>query len=212
MAARFAMQAPPSAPRIMTSTFRVATSAPTVPIYNDDPPAYASANIAGEMKLKNYKTGEDVEIFLERFTNFCTGTSVPPSRQASVLLNALEDTTFRVVSKELNESEKTNISTLKAYMTRRVKPARGPGQLRLLFRQSKQEAYQDMKEFYTDLLGKAAKAFGNKPEEIEGNVLDQFVAGIADNKIRLHLIEKNPTTSKEACDFAVAYKNAQEYN
>ena len=137
MAARFALQAPPSAPRLMSSTFRVATSAPTVPIYNDESPAYASANIAGGMKLKNYKTGEDVEIFLDKFTNFCTGTSVPPNRQASVLLNAFDDTTFRVVSEELNESEKTNISTLKAYMKRRFEPARGPGQLRLLFRQSK---------------------------------------------------------------------------
>ena len=53
VAARFALQAPPSAPRIMSATFRVATSAPTVPMYSDDPAAYASAKIAGRMKLKN---------------------------------------------------------------------------------------------------------------------------------------------------------------
>ena len=104
------------------------------------------------------------------------------------------------------------MKTLKAYMKRRFEPPRGPGQLRLLFRQSKQEANQNMKTLYTDLLDKATKAFGNKREEIEGNVRAQFVTGIVDNKIRLHLIEKNPTPSKEACNFAVAYKNALEYN
>ena len=83
MSVGYALQESQSAVR-MSSTLR---GIQTAPAHNEASTAYTSQNVAGGMKLKNYKTGEDVEIFLDRFTNFCMGTSVPPNRQASVLLN-----------------------------------------------------------------------------------------------------------------------------
>ena len=141
------------------------------------PPAYSAADASGGLKLKNFKGGKDVKIFLDRFVNFCSGTGVPELRASNVLLNALDDTTFHVVNKELPVEKKANVQELMRYMKDRFQPSREQGQLRLLFRQCKQSPTQDLKSYYTELL-------------------DQFIAEIANNKIRLSLIERNPRSSK----------------
>ena len=82
-----------------------------------------------------------------------------------------------------------------------------------------------MEEFYTHLLGLAAKAFPGENADTKDlgeirsladtndkNILDQFLIGSGDDKVRLYLIEKSPKTSREALSMAVAYKAALQYN
>ena len=87
------------------------------------------------------------------------------------------------------------------------------GQRRLLFRQTKREASQTMEEFYSHLLGLAAKAFPREnADTIDKNILDQFLIGSGDDKVRLYLIEKSPKTSRDALSMAIAYKAGLQYN
>ena len=52
------------------------------------------------------------------------------------------------------------------------------GHKRLLFRQAKRESNQSLEEFYTNLLGLAAKAFCDESSvTIDRMITDQFIAG-----------------------------------
>ena len=43
-------------------------------------------------------------------------------------------------------------------------------------------------------------------------ILDQLICGCAEEKVRMHLIEKSPSTSREALSIIVAYQAAVKYN
>ena len=140
---------------------------------------------------------------------------MPQSKKASCLLSALDDVTFRIVNKELNENDRRNVNTIKAHMRKRFTPPHRDGQMRLLFRNCKQEPGQDLQSFYTELLSKGSKAFKNdNSDSMEMNLLDQFIIGITEETIRLHLIERRHTikTVKQALDAAIAYREAVNYN
>ena len=84
-----------------------------------------------------------------------------------------------------------------------------------MFRNCKQEKDQDLQTFYTDLLTIGTKAFANDNiMSMEKNLMDQFIVGLSEEKVRLHLIERRQTlrSVKEALDCAVAYKEALTYN
>ena len=59
----------------------------------------------------------------------------------------------------------------------------------------------------------AAKAF---PEEssatVDRMILDQLICGCGEEKVRMYLIEKAPSTSREASSQAVAYQATIKYN
>ena len=176
--------------------------------FTPDPPM----NLTFGMKIMQYKTGEDVDTFLERFNIYCSGMSIPPYRQASVLLYSLGKPSFRVICRELTEDEKGDINVVKKHMKKRFSPTQGEGRLRLLFRQYKQDS-QDLQSFYTELLVKATKAFPHDIiEAVDWFITDQMIAGCSNEKVRLYLIERHPRTSREALDLAVTYQAALEYN
>ena len=176
--------------------------------FTPDPPM----NLTGGMKIMQYKTGGDVDTFLERFNIYCSGMSIPPHRQASVLLHSLDEPSFRVICRELTEEEKGDINVVKEHMKKRFSPTHGEGQLRLLFRQYKQDS-QDLQSFYMELLVKATKAFPqDTTEAVDRFITDQLIAGCSNEKVRLYLIERHPRSSREALDLAVAYQAALEYN
>ena len=176
--------------------------------FTPDPPM----NLTGGMKIMQYKTGGDVDTFLERFNIYCSGMSIPPHRQASVLLHSLDEPSFRVICRELTEDEKGDINVVKEHMKKRFSPTHGEGQLRLLFRHYKQDS-QDLQSFYTELLVKATKAFPqDTTEAVDRFITDQLIAGCSNEKVRLYLIERHPRSSREALDLAVTYQAALEYN
>ena len=43
-------------------------------------------------------------------------------------------------------------------------------------------------------------------------ITDQFMVGFSNNKIRLNLIEKAPTSSRDALSLALAHQTALNYN
>ena len=63
------------------------------------------------------------------------------------------------------------------------------------------------------MLDKAAKAFKNKPaDKIENNIIEQFITGCYNEKVRMQLIERSPGSSRRALEIAVGYTDALEYN
>jgi hypothetical protein len=58
-------------------------------------------------KLDKFKVGDDVEVFLERFVDYCDGIGLPATLRASRLLSYLDSTTYKIISKELKKRRET---------------------------------------------------------------------------------------------------------
>ena len=56
--------------------------------------------------MTTYKASGDIEVFIEKFKVYCSGMNVHSSRQVNVLLNSLDETTIRIMTKELTEIER----------------------------------------------------------------------------------------------------------
>ena len=165
------------------------------------------------VKLPTYKSPGDIETFISRFEQYCITQNVEEIRKANLLLTALDDATFTVVKRELTDDERKNYNTIKKHLEKRFDLLKDAGQKRLIFRQARREHGQTIEEFYTQLLGMAAKAFpGESSQAVDRMILDQLICGCADEKIRFHLIEKAPATSRDALSLAVAYQAAIKYN
>ena len=134
-------------------------------------------------------------------------------RKTNLLLMALDEATFTVVKRQLTDAERADYDTVKKHLLKRFDLLKDAGQKRLIFRQARREYGQTIKEFYTVLLGMAAKAFpGESSATVDRMILDQLICGCAEEKVLMHLIEKSPITSREALSIAVAYKAAIKYN
>ena len=63
------------------------------------------------------------------------------------------------------------------------------------------------------MLGLAAKAFpSDNGVVMDEAIMDQFICGCDDEKVRLHLLDKAPKTSREALSLAISYQAAIRYN
>ena len=187
------------------TTMSAASSTPTLPV---------GLSHSFGVKLPTYKSPGDVEIFVNRFEQFCITHGIDENSKANLLMDALDDVTFTVIKRELSDEERKNYKKTKEHLLRRFDLVKEGGQKRLIFRQTRRAAGQTFEDFYTQLLGLAAKAF---PEEgdskyVDRAITDQFVVGCDDDRVRLHLIEKAPSSSKEALQLALTFKAALQYN
>ena len=134
-------------------------------------------------------------------------------RKTNLLLMALDEATFTVMKRDLTDAERVDYETVKKHLLKRFDLLKDVGQKRLIFRQTRREYGQTIEEFYTALLGMAAKAFpGESSSTVDRMILDQLICGCVEEKVRMHLIEKSPSTSREALSIAVAYQAAIKYN
>ena len=169
------------------------------------------------LKMPMYKTGNDIETFVNRFEQFCQAQTVPPAQKANLILNALDDTTFTVVTRELTETERNNYNTVKEHLLKRFDILKEKGQRRLLLRQARTKPGQDLQSFYTEILTLAAKAYpGPHTAEqaliTDEAIMDQLICGCEDEKMRLFLLDKSPKSSREALSLATSYQSALRYN
>jgi hypothetical protein len=62
-------------------------------------------------------------------------------------------------------------------------------------------------------LGIAAKAYPTrKTDDIDEDVMDTFILGFKGEALRLHVVGREPKTSKEALSIALSYEAALKYN
>ena len=187
----------------------VTTSAESIPMHTFD----TSLNAQYGLKIPKYKSPGDIENFVKRFDEYFLHQEINNHLKANLMLLSLDDKTFDIMIRELNENERQNYNTVKTHLSKRLNVHQTTGHKRLLFRQAKRERNQSLEEYYTNLLGLAAKAFCDEPfVTIDRMIIDQFIAGCEMDKIRLHLIKNSPKTSREAIDMAVNYQAALRYN
>ena len=101
-----------SALPVSTSLMMAAGGTPTMSIVLINEAA-AQVNFWSSMKLQNYKTGGDIEVFLDRFKVYCNGVNMHESKKTSCLLNALDEVTFRIITKELPQAYKCDVEVVK---------------------------------------------------------------------------------------------------
>ena len=165
------------------------------------------------VKLQKYKPTMDMETFVNRFEQYCLTQKIELIDKANLIIHALDDATFTVIQRELTDAERMNYDTVKRHLLKRFDVHKEIGQKRLLFRQAKREATKTLEEFYTHLLGLAAKAFPDESADtIDRMITDQFIVGCEVDRTRLHLIEKGPRTSREALALGIAHQAAIRYN
>ena len=165
------------------------------------------------VKLQKFKPPMDMETFVNRFEQYCLTQKIDINDKANLIIHALDDATFTVIQRELTETERTNYDIVKSHLLKRFDVHKEIGQKRLLFRQAKREATQTLEEFYTHLLGLAAKAFPDETADtVDRMITDQFIVGCEVDRTRLHLIEKGPRTSREALALGIAHQAAIKYN
>ena len=166
-----------------------------------------------DVKMPTYKASGDMEIFISRFEQYCVTQNVEETRKANLLLNALNGSTFTLVKRELIDNETSNYDTIKKHLGKRFNLLKDAGQKQLIFRQARREHGQKIEEFFTQLLGMAAKAFpGESGQAVDRMILDQLICGCSHEKICFQLIEKAPATSSDALSLAVAFQAAIKYN
>ena len=165
------------------------------------------------VKLQKFKPTNDMETFVNRFEQYCLTQKIELIDKANLIIYALDDATFTVIQRELVDIERMNYDTVKQNLLKRFDVHKEIGQKRLLFRQAKHEATQTLEEFYSHLLGLAAKTFPDESAEtIDHMITDQLIVGFEVDRIRLHLIEKRPRTSREALAFGIVPQTAIQYN
>ena len=163
--------------------------------------------------MPTYKSPGDIEVFIHRFEQYCLTQNVMVDIKANLLLMALDEATFTVVKRELTDAERADYEIVKKHLLKRFDLLKDAGQKRLIFRQARREHGQNIEEFYTALLGMAAKAFpGESSATVDKMILDQLICGCGEEKVRMHLIKKAPSTSREALSQAVTYQAAIKYN
>ena len=171
-----------------------------------------------KLKMPTYKTGDDIEIFIYRYENFCKAQNIANDQKAIFLQNALDEITFTIIIRELTANERSNYLKLKEHLLQRFDTMLDDKrQTRLLLRQARRKSDQDIQEFYTDLMNLAAKAYpsphnAEQAQLIDEIIVDQLIFGCEDEKIRLFLLERNPTSSRDALSYAMNYKSAIKYN
>ena len=111
------------------------------------------------VKLPTYKSPGDIETLISRFEQYCIKQNVKEIRKANLLSTALGDATFTVVKRELTDDERKNYNTIKKHLEKRFDLLKDAGQKKLIFRQVRRQHRETIEEFYTQLLGMAAKAF-----------------------------------------------------
>ena len=117
------------------------------------------------VKLQKYKPTMDMETFVNKFEQYCLTQKIELIDKANLIIHALDDASFTEIQRELTEAERMNYDTVKRHLIKRFDVHKEIGQKRLLFRQAKREATQTLEEFYTHLLGLAAKAFPDESAE-----------------------------------------------
>ena len=57
--------------------------------------------------LEKFSITKDVDIFIDRFQNYCLGASVPQNKQSRLLMNCLDDIDYRIVKADLFVHQQT---------------------------------------------------------------------------------------------------------
>ena len=178
-----------------------------------------NTNNSGTYKIRmpSYKSGGDIETFINRYEQFCETQNIAEDQKAKLILSALDDITFTVIIRELNETERKEYKKVREHLLKRFDVLKEKGQRRLQLRQAKRKIGQDLQSFYTDILSLAAKAYpgphtAEQAQIADDAIMDQLIYGCENEKMRLFLLEKNSKSSREALSLATSYQSAMRYN
>ena len=85
-------------------------------------------------RLEKFLITKDVDIFVDRFQNYCIGTSVPENKQSCLLMNSLDDIEYHIVKAELSVHQRNNVDEILQHLSKRFRPVDAIGQRQLSLR------------------------------------------------------------------------------
>ena len=89
-----------------------------------------NANNSGTYKIRmpSYKSGGDIETFINRYEQFCETQNIAEDQTAKLILSALDDITFTVIIRELNETERKEYKKVREHSLQRFDVLKESGQ------------------------------------------------------------------------------------
>jgi hypothetical protein len=203
--------APPNTTANDSSSTSVSPTASATPTNIDAVSAIAIQQLKRRHKIIPFKLEDDIEAFLRGFEIYCEIDNVSDNEKAGHLLTSLDQKVLSILDRELRPELK-NFIAIKQHLLERFQIRKSAGLRRREFGKVKREVGETHEEYYSRLLELANKAFvGHSAQNIDENILDQFVTG-NDSKTRSYLLEKDPKTAKEALTLAVSFQAARSYD
>ena len=90
-----------------------------------------------QIRMPSYKSGGNIETFINRYEQFCETQNIAEDQKAKLILSALDDITFTVIIRELNETERKEYKKVREHLLKRFDMLKEKGQRRLQLRQAK---------------------------------------------------------------------------
>lgn len=161
-----------------------------------------------------YDKDYDIDLFFCELEEYFQFKHVDQEEWAGILMGALNVKAAKVsVYRELSAEERKNYNTVKNHLLQRFDPLRDPGQRRLLLQETMRKPNESLRDFYTNLLVQATKAFDDtdpaaRQEAIDKAVRDAFIRNCGQKDLRGYLIREQTASAKEALSKAEAYLSA----
>jgi hypothetical protein len=104
-------------------------------------PAYLTQSM---QKPEKFKVGDDVEMFLQRFEDYCNGIQLPNDLRASRLLSNLDNKVYKVLSVELGD-RRSDLRIVVDHLKKRYGTTQHADHLRFRFKDERQDEGETLK-------------------------------------------------------------------
>ena len=91
------------------------------------------------VNVPTFKSQGDIEVFIQRFEQYCSAQNVTKERQTNLLLMALDEATFTVVKRELTDAQRADYEIVKKHLLKCFDSLKNASQKRLICKHARRE-------------------------------------------------------------------------
>lgn len=149
-----------------------------------------------------YKSGSNLELYLQRFRAYARAVNCPDNEQADLLVSLLDDKALSGVSRLINEGG-FDLDDLIAQLRRAEGYNQNSEKYVTELRNRRRLRNEDIWEYYLELDRLASRAYPNDRAMREGSLRESFIANIQDAYIASRLRELQELDMERLLDAAI---------
>ena len=158
--------------------------------------AMATANIPHQLMPEPFKGTQDVDLWLNKFTQFAQLQNWDEARQLALMPLLLQDQAL-VWFDSLSDDQKVSWAAFKENFYKRYRPPEAPRWLRLRqFADRKQQPHESVEDYFQHMTRQ-----GQQLGKDTTDIMERVVAGLLP-AISRFVMTRNPTTIQQALDYA----------
>ncbi|KAK3099961.1 hypothetical protein FSP39_012572 [Pinctada imbricata] len=149
----------------------------------------------------------DLSDFIVQFEQVAEWNGWTDSEKTTQILLSLDGPAKQMLS-ELTADKMGNYSCIKQVLTNRFNPVERETAYRCEFKSRRRQKGESLQDYGNCLRKLALKGYPNTPYSgVEAHVIDQFIQGISNPKLREHVQFKHPETLDKAVAVALEYES-----